>query len=449
MRISRILFGMGIVVLVLLALFAIPKFNFSIGDRQLTWPGLELKDLGLNTKLGTFNQGKDLYPGFGLKITPQLSADPQADNNKLLNSDLAIVRQRMDFAGLYDVDLFSQSINGSPELSLHFPQYYGQTVAESLANLLVAPGQISFVEHDSSGDPKASPTTFSGAMIAQLIQGYIEKPSELAASDIQSMGIESRVNLGGVVIRMKVNDDASAKLRIALDRVKNETNSTKPIIMIVDQQPRFALVDLSLNNEVLAAPINDIYLPEQLNVVTAYPPIYLSLLLAYDDPITNEIPATYAPEGHAFLAWMFVAIGAFTLIWLMRTYAQPKLIIYSLNLAAFVLVSVDVLKIATVAISTGMLIGFLIMYLIAVVSLHTLLTNSEADFKTSRLQQRDIAAFIFLVSALLYMSNIIYGEFQNLLGVVALMSAVLAIIFTFSVRIFNQAAIAGLKFRRN
>jgi hypothetical protein len=448
MKVSRIFFGLGIIVLIFLAAFAVPKFNFTIYGQTILWPGLEFKDLGINTHLGTFNHGKDLYPSHEVVATPELSTDPSADNAKFLNNDVNLVRLRMDLAGLYDVDLFTRYVNGAPSLVFHFPEYYTDQTAQNLAQLLLAPAQIKFVEHDPAGDASASSSTLEGALINQLIQGYIEKTSELNASDIQSITLESRVSLGGQVLRIKFTDAAATRLRAALDRVSAQgSNSPKPLIMVIDGQPQFYFIDLGQNNEVIAAPMYDLFTSSQLQIVSTFPPILPPLQLAYNTPTSSVIPNVYAPEGHAFLAWTFVITTILTLIWMLRNYSKRRLFVFALNFAAFILVSVFILKLATVAISTGLIIGFILMYIVGVITIHTVVTSVN-DFKAVRLRQRDVAIFLFLVSALLYMSNLIFGEFQNLLGGVSLMSAVLVFTFMVPVRIFTEAQIGWIKFRR-
>lgn len=445
MNTSKLFFVASLILLGFLTLFAVPKFTFTIAGNKLSWPGLEFSDLGISTRLGTFNQGKGLYPGLDVELSPELSADPGIDNVEKLNNDLALARARMDAAGLYDVQIYAKSKGTELFAVFHFPAYYQQTQAELLARLVMAPGVIKFTEHDANGDKTASSNTLEGIILQQLVQDYIPGPSAISASDISSIEIETRVNLGGNVLRIKFADTIGTRLRDALDRVKNDTNSTKPIVIDVDGLPRFALVDLGVSNEVIAAPIYDLYTSSELLLVSTYPPIAPSTFLSYGDPVTTVLPNAYAPEGHAFLSWTFICVGALTLVWLSRSYSRRKLLAYALSLSMFIMLSIFILKTTSVALSSGFIVGFMGMHMLGVLLLHAYFTS--LDQTQSRRHMRDVAIFIFLASSLVYMSNLVFGEYQNMLGVLSIMSAALVVVMVVFTKAFTEDNIPTFKLK--
>jgi hypothetical protein len=89
------------------------------------------------------------------------------------------------------------------------------------------------------------------------------------------------------------------------------------------------------------------------------------------------------------------------------------------------LLAVAAFKLLAVALSIGFLIGFLTIYALGVLIIFDLLRTPESRVREALVKYRNLGGLLLFVGGLLYVANIGFGAYQDMLGSIAVAGMVL------------------------
>ena len=424
MKFSRALFAIILIIIVLMGALALPEFTVNVGGKEIKWPALDFRLIDSSSPWGNYRKGSGLYSSIQYQLVAIFAADQESNKDNLFAEDIKLIRRRMEAAGLYDVELSTVKQGDVRQLLITFPRYYEAINTERISLSLVQPGAITFVENDSS----VTDTTKQDQVLSQFFSGYVSKVSSLLnISSIASVTIETRTALGGDVWRVKFTDAAANNLSQAVAAAGYGSQSPKPIVINVDGSPVLMLVSIGQSQDMLARPFSSSITGTELKVISSYLLGDVGLRLQYGYQGSAQVESVYGSEGKSVtgIAYVLSAVVLALLVW--RRLGTRRMIAFVVALSSYVLLGVILSKLMAVTLSIGYVAGFTAMYALGALVIWDLLRTAEPQAKDAMTKYRNLGSWLFFISGVVYVSNIGFGAYQDLLGAVALMGIVMFI----------------------
>jgi hypothetical protein len=424
MKCSRFLFIIILFAIFLLGLFSLPAFSINIGDQTLRWSGIDFKSISSASPWGNFRKGSGLYPSQQIRFKADYSVEQEEFKAETFAEDVGLMRRRIEAAGLYDVDLTSEKSNGEHEVVFTFPEYYSVVDIERVAQLLVQPGNIEIWEHDVDADPTSTPHEF----LNQYYPGYIPRlAATIDVKDIATIAVETRAVLNGSVWRVKFSDEVKAALAQAMLVAGYATQTPKPFIIAIDGSPVMVLLSIGSETDMLGRSFDILTDQTELKVMSTYLLGGVGIRTAYQIGAVTELNSAYGTEGKSVTSITIILSAILIGLFVLRRFGRRKFVAFVLALSAYVLLSISVLKLLAVTLSIGFLIGFLLMYALGVLVIFNLIRMHETAVKRALVKYRQLGSLMLFVAGLIYVSGTVYGNYQDMLGVVAMMGITLFI----------------------
>jgi hypothetical protein len=161
-----------------------------------------------------------------------------------------------------------------------------------------------------------------------------------------------------------------------------------------------------------------------LRVLATYLLGQSDIKLSYVSPQLQQLQPVYGLEGKSYVAIAFILSAAIIGLWLAGSLTKKALGAFALSAAFYLFLATSLLKIAAVALSSGMILGFIAMYVIGISLILYVLQEEKKQEGLLNLVQT-ITGLIFLVTGVLYLVAISFGIYQEILGILAMMAVAL------------------------
>lgn len=386
--------GIAILFFFLLGYLALPQFSIRVGETVIDITGLNLKLLFKDSNLGDFKRGEGIFPT--IVKTIKVNVDLTGDTNLQLELFLKMVKERIDYSGLYQIGVEGKIVGNEYFVLLEFPEYFSEI--EYISNLLLAPGSISF-SPDPRTDENSTETT-------------PKEPVTLKDYDIEgSINSDYLDQLNGVPIGnhlvFKFKDSALEEFNKAM------LNNNGLIIMNIDSLPAFSIIRHDSQSEYVRAIPNNFFTDNNqkniyLNITKTYflsnAPLTLST-----QPVegTQIISPVYGRDGATFIAVSFIITAALLGIAVLIKRNLTYTITFTLMAGTYIFLNVVILKLFGATLSIYTVIGFIAVYLLGVFNAVELLEENTITVKEKLWRFRNIGLFIlFLSAALFQLTNI-------------------------------------------
>jgi len=422
MKFSRVLFTIILLVILLLGLFSLPNFSVNIGGQTFTWAGIDFKSISSGSPWGNFRKGSGLYPSHQIRFKADFSAEQADFKEEIFADDIALIRRRIEAAGLYDAELTSEKSNGEYEIVFTFPEYYSSVDIERVAQLFVQPGNIEIWEHDTNADPSTTPHEF----LNQYYPGYIPRlASTVGVKDIANIAIETRAVLNGPVWRVKFRDEAKAGLAEGMTAAGYSTQTPKPFIIAIDGSPVMVLLSIGSETDMLGRSFDILTDQTELKVMSTYLLGGVGVRTAYQIGAVTELNSAYGNEGKSITSIMIILSAVLIGVFVWRRFGRRKFVAFTLALSAYILFSIGLLKLLAATLSIGFLIGFLLMYALGVLVVFNLIRMHETAVRRALVKYRQLGTLALFLGGLIYVSGTVYGAYEDMFGVIAIMGITL------------------------
>lgn len=396
--------------IVILGVLVIPQFSLKIGENTFTYPNIDFTFINPNATLGNFTRGYGIYDSIIysslVNLDPALTDDQKEE---ALKSVVSVVKLRVATSNLRDVEVFGSSDQEGYKINLRFPQHIQES--DKIASFLVAQGVINF-----EADPQVS-------------QSPISLSDQDIVGEIRSIFDEQY----GSVLAFKFSEDSQIRFLQALENPNNY------FLMRVDtsffavlRDPNYTRTQsLDLATSAIAIPFADIKLSPNValytNIVRSYfltPPLNEPLVIS---PISKLEARDYVADRVAYVGLLIVfAIFA---TWAMFSIRNGKDKAYKLGLIllSYLLLTTFILKLQSAPISIGLILGFVISYLLTFFIFSRIIQGSE-ESQSKRLKEV-LPLFLFLTFVGFILFTFVSGAtfLTDLLGV--LMASSLSAIF--------------------
>ncbi len=429
MKFSRVLFAIILLFIVVLGVFALPKFQISVAGHDLQWPGIDLSAIAPGSPWGNFRLGSGLYSSDQYRFRAGFTPEQTPVRDQIFNDDVTLIRRRMEAANLYDVDLTTQVNGGDYELVFTFPQYYHEIDEQRVAQLLVQPGNVSIWENNPQPAADAKPDDF----LSQYYPGYVAQESTLVGvGDIASVSIETRTALNASVWHVKFADSVTTNLATAVANAGYATSSTpKPLIIAIDNSPVMVVLSLGQPLDMLARPFDIQTSVTELKVMSSYLLGSVGVRTTYQSNGTSQAGADFGTEGKSITSLAMILSAVFLAILAIRHYSRREAMAFVIGLTAYVLLAVAAFKLLAVSLSIGFFAGFLMLYALGAIVLYDLLRYQETQVRDGLIKYRNLGGLLFFVAGVMYVANLGFGAYQDILGVVSVGGLLLVIACTF------------------
>ena len=427
-------FTLVIILLVVFTALAIPQFNFTIADKQIYYPNIDFSLINNGSKTGNFVRGRGLYPSKEVSSTLAFTSQDltETDKRNLLDNYLQLIRSRINFAGLKDVEARSEISDLGYKLVINYPDYYANPI--KYTQWLTGKGTITFAALDSTGQ------TTSVDLTDRDIQGQI------TINFISQLGSHLQFQF------------STAKTNV-LKQVLTASSSSQVgfFLMDVDNGEQFFIRQFESNDAtsltVRAIPVN--YSDGEStdkSVMLAIIRTYFMDKSALNDSFTTDqnvtiVPSRFSPDGTKFITIMsFVSLLLLILIAFIKLKLEGG-IKFAIMIGSFVAITITFLKYSNASLSIGTLIGILAST--GLVSLIAWNIISQKDEDLNELNYKRYLNLSFtLILLCIFLSAIVKGVsmFYDFIGVMLISGLVLAFMSFF---IFKTVNYLSIKRRKN
>lgn len=386
--------------------------SIQLREGSIHWNGIDFSLFGIQSPLANFTRGNDLYQQISYSYLAG-NYDPQT-----FASDVALVRNRMDAAGLTSVQ-FTTSIQGQEaRMIFDFPEGYNQQEAGAISSLLVSPGQIQFFKRDPNPIAETDNELYSA-----LIPGFVPIEIPVSAADIASVRVVNRTEyllpVWEITFRESVKDILYASL-LELGVDAEDTTTAPPTVAAfsveLDGLPQFALI-YQRGLTFVGVPLGIIGRYSEVNVAASY---VISLIGIRSNFIIDGDQLTapdYAPLGRVVLGINILTVSLLAAYLAFRNGGARAVLAGLLSLFVFLALALAILKLVAFPISLGFVIAYAVALIVGVYSIRYLWQTDESlGFKTKARQIRDLAVLLFAVTAGIYISGMGFGVYLDALG---------------------------------
>ncbi len=426
-------FTIAIILLIIFTALALPQFNFKIGDTQIYYPNIDFSLIDKASKTGNFVRGKGLYPSKEVGATLTFSSTDITDTDKinLLANYLQIVRNRINVAGLKDVEARSEISDLGYKIIINYPDYYPNPV--KYTKWLTGKGTITFASIDSQGSTTAVDLTdkdISGNITINFISqigSHLQFQFSSGKTNVlkQALTASSSSQVGFFLMDL----DSSEQFFIRQYEQNDATSLTVRAIP-VDYSS-----DESTDKSILLSIVRTYFLDKS--------PLKDSFTV--DESVT-VVPSTFSPDGTQFITVMsFVAL----LVLIVAAFIRFKLnggIKYLLMITSFVAFTITFLKYSNAPLSIGTLIGML--FSVGLASLIFWNIVSEKDEDLNELNFKKYLNFSLVIIMLgVFLPALVKGipMFYDFIGVLLISGLVLLVMNLFILRTLNYLNIKRKK----
>jgi hypothetical protein len=408
MKYSRKLVILSLFLTLLLAVISLPSFSIKIGEQEVTIPSIDLGLLVEGSNVGNFIKGDGIYNS--KRMTYQ--------TDTLYTQDLQVIKERLQTSGLTDISMSYYLQDGKTIIAFEFPNYYTDNYIQVITSLLVSRGNISFLQVDLEASSEAE---------EDAVLGYVPKDSGLTKSDILSVRVDRRnltysstnttQSFPGLDIVFKESDRLTKAFS---DSGYSVGSDPDPMAISIDGSTELILQSLGDGKSVFAVPLYSLD-TAVLRLMSGYLRESVGVNSIFSTGEISEIPASYATSGRTVLAAMFIITTIMLLLFLLFKEGKKITAAFAVALSFYIFLSVTLLKIGMAALSIGSMVAFMLMLIIVAITLIQLLKASTAQKETLKMS-REIFTFIFLLTSLLYILNVTYGIFTEIVLVISMMS---------------------------
>lgn len=408
-RISVILV---IIYLALAIILSLPAFAINWDQGKFEFPNIDLSIIAQDSTLGNFFRSSGIFSTKNVSANVDWGVDELTDDEKvILLGELGnSVLRRARFAGAYDVEIQTRIMGSEYKITLVFPDYYRKPL--DYAQWLLATGEITFVSADGTTEVDIRDTDVRGIPTVEYI------PDSTVTTHI----------------RMTLDSSLQEELTTIFSASEQGN-----IFMSIDGLPAYGVYRDSIKNDLntlLAVPASFINLetPAErnffLNMTRAYfldPSAYSYQLQVSDVIETGERP--YAREGANFLAVMFVLSGVGICLYSFYQLNRRNGVIFTLTLTSIIFTTVVMLKYLAAHLSTGTILGFIGIYIMAVIYSWEIASKPTEAEKS--ITDKYFVASIFIVVVSLLTSKLFFEKLElyyDLAGALILGSIALSLI---------------------
>jgi hypothetical protein len=411
MKFNKIKFTIAIILTIIFGLLAIPQFKVKLGENEYSYPNIDLSFLNSNSKLGNFQKGEGLYGSNIVSATVNFDETQTPDQKQIeLETLLNTIQQRIDYSENSVIKLSGEVTNSEYKLNFEFPQYISNPI--QYVKWLTSDGLVTF-----ASDPQLStlPVNLTDKDIdGEVSVTYLDIPNSQPYKTHFVFKIEES----------KVED-----LKSAL------ANQSQVFLMQIDDQP-FGVITYertTFTNIVRAIPVgqfaNELDKENYLKIAKTY---FLSEPLNYSLTVSDNVKQTnrqYALEGAQILAVTLILSALAITIHIYSKFGLKRTISYILSIASFSLLLIVLMKFLGVALSIYVLIGFIMIFFVAIMNIISLLKTTENNhiLKTFR----NLSVVLMITLAFSYKLNLIGVQLSNMVIVLFLGFFVLLIMNSF------------------
>ncbi len=406
MKIITTKFIISLLFIVALGLFSIPQFTLSVGDKELEYPELTAKIIGVgSTSVGTLRRGSGIFSEqrFQSKVNFANNNLSTEEKRNKLQHITTIVSNRAKLSGLYDIDISQLNNDELSLISFDIPSHY--TKPSNIVGLLTKQGSIKF---EAYGEQTSTPIDLKDSDVVGSIQ------------------TEYDTRYGNY---LSFNFDGSKK--DILNSAFGVGGQGGVITMLVDDVPSFYLIPTTQNNnseaivtKVKALPSLEIFPDDKEQ------PLSLKIIASffYNDPLDDSLDLEslepeillpdYAPSGGSMIAIMFILSAVFCAFYILYKNKLKAGIFFGLLLSSYILLVISILKIFGAIVSMGSVTGFLVTYCIMVVLIDQLLKVQFDEFKSQLKKYSYYSIFVLILSIFMYRFSAVSGNIADFIGTI-------------------------------
>jgi len=420
MALFRIKFYLSIIFILVLVVLALPEFSLNTGGKDYRYPSVGFGKIGIGADYGSFRKSKDIFPSEKLFSEVDFTESTLTNEEKLTEVEKIkdVVRQRVDFANLYDVIVKYEITGEKYYITLEFPEYY--SYADVYARWLTKKGEIEFF---------ASQTDV-GQNTLDLLDYDVENVDISGSiAFVDSAGqTTSRVSVPNLELTINPNKT------VTIDYIKNlgstaSEGSVTPRLNIDGLYTMDVIAHEKSNNK-LRAILSGVGIPTDadpgskfgkdiLNITQAYfiekEPLKFSVNLTN---ITEPVAPIFNPEGGTFMAATIIFGAATVAIFIFKRLNFKRSLLFVLLTASNILLTVNLLKLINYYISSGLVVGFLIAFIINTIILAELLSTETTAVEKNNVNFRVLSTFTLLAALGLYTLRININVYNDLLAVI-------------------------------
>lgn len=408
---------------------------------EVGWAGIDFGLTGVSSPLANFKRGSGLYESY--KVTYQAGFH----DFDVFPRDVNLIRRRISAANLSDVtletevDAVGEERDRVATVSLTFPENYGRQEAEIVASILMSPGEISFFEQDpeatttdTADDAEQSQSDF---LYQQLLPGFTPKQAQIGPNDIAAVQVVNRTEYLAPVWQITFTESSRERVFAVLRRlgVEPETDSVNngtvsrnlPVMALeIDGIPQFVLLfEQGLN--FVGVPLGILSTANEIRTASSFIISNSIVSSSFSQLDLVEQDNLFALDGRAFLAWMIILIVGFTTYATFRKFGTRGVFAAGLAVSLGLGLGFAVLKFVANPISLGMILAFSISAVLIWTLIMSAIRKGKDNIEASINSAQQLAGLLFGLSCLMYLTNIGFGLFQDMMGSLAILTAAIFI----------------------
>ncbi len=397
-----------IISIIFLFVTVIPQFTIKISGKEFNYPDINLSLVDIESSLFKPKQSSGVFPSQIVLV------QVESLGNMSIEEVIQTIRTRIEYSGLYDIQVSTDTINDTQAIVLEFPKYYSNP--NSIAQYLVKNGKIDFsnINPTQNNPINLKDTDISGSIDLQYTRDY-------TSAGVQFMEFNFDKSKA-----TDLSDAFKASQNQLNVRVDNQTE----FIMLYAPQSQYSDTT-DAQTKVRAFPLNlDDSLETQKIKQSIFRTYFLSkpmdtnLFVSNDLIISSE--SDYAPYGPATISVAFIFPTLTMLGYVFYKQGKKSFVNLSLTSTLYILIVLNLIKLISVTISYGTLLGLLFAYILGMIALYQL--NSSVDIKHDLRKLRLWSIFIFVIGYLAFRFGIFFGILTDFTGIVITTSVVLWIL---------------------